>query len=80
MTKQRFYNLLHSAIQASRSSSSDGTSFIYLGFCQVWGKSRKGNDVVRQVTVKNCYARALAAVTDWCRKHRQLSIPEQLLI
>ena len=43
----------------------------------VWGKSRKGNNVVRQVTAKKRYARALAAVTDWCRKNRHLTIPEQ---
>jgi hypothetical protein len=29
------------------------------------------------VTAKNRYARALAAVTAWCRKHRHQSIPEQ---
>ena len=55
----------------------DGTSFTFLGFCHVWGKSRKGKNVVRQVTAKKRYARALAAVGDWCRKHRHLSIPEQ---
>jgi hypothetical protein len=32
---------------------------------------------VRQVTAKQRYARALAAVTAWCRKHRHLPIPEQ---
>jgi group II intron reverse transcriptase/maturase len=55
----------------------DGTAFTFLGFCHVWGKSRKGKNVVRQVTAKGRYARALAAVSDWCRKHRHLSIPEQ---
>ena len=55
----------------------DGTSFTFLGFCHVWGKSRKGKNVVRQVTAKKRYARALAAVGDWCRKHRHLPIPEQ---
>jgi RNA-directed DNA polymerase len=55
----------------------DGTTFTFLGFCHVWGKSRKGKNVVRQVTAKMRYARALAAVSDWCRKHRHLSIPEQ---
>jgi hypothetical protein len=33
--------------------------------------------VVRQVTAKKRYARALAAVTDWCRKNRHRPIPEQ---
>jgi RNA-directed DNA polymerase len=55
----------------------DGTTFIFLGFCHVWGKSRKGKNVVRQVTAKKRYARALAAVADCCRQHRHLPIPEQ---
>ena len=33
--------------------------------------------MVRQVTAKDRYARALAAVTDWCLQHRHLPIPEQ---
>src|SRR5215467_3354526 len=32
---------------------------IFLGFCHVWGRSRKGKNVVRQVTAKKRYARAL---------------------
>jgi RNA-directed DNA polymerase len=43
----------------------------------VWGKSLKGKNVVRQVTAKQRYAGALAAVTAWCRKNRHLPIPEQ---
>ena len=43
----------------------------------VWGKSRRGKNVVRQVTAKNRYARALAAVTDWCRKNRHKSVRDQ---
>src|ERR1700756_951377 len=43
-----------------------------------FGESRgKGKNVVRQVTAKKRYARALAAVTDWCRKNRHRPIPEQ---
>jgi group II intron reverse transcriptase/maturase len=55
----------------------DGSSFTFLGFCHVWGKSRKGKNVVRQVTAQQRYVRALAAVAEWCRKHRHLSVPEQ---
>ena len=43
----------------------------------IWGKSRTGKNVVRQVTAKNRYARALAAVTEWCRFNRHQSIPDQ---
>jgi hypothetical protein len=54
-----------------------GTTFDFLGFTHVWGKSRKGRSVVRQVTAKSRYARGLAAVTDWCRRNRHQTIPEQ---
>ena len=54
-----------------------GTSFTFLGFCHVWGKSRQGKSVVRQVTAKKRYARALVAVTKWCRENRHKSIREQ---
>jgi RNA-directed DNA polymerase len=49
--------------------------FDFLGFTHVWVKSRKGNDVVRQVTAKNRLARALAAINHWCRinRHQPLS-------
>ncbi|HEY6269146.1 MAG TPA: hypothetical protein VIX11_12670 [Candidatus Acidoferrum sp.] len=33
--------------------------------------------MVRQVTAKNRYARALAAVTAWCRVNRHQPIPDQ---
>jgi hypothetical protein len=54
-----------------------GTSFTFLGFCHVWGKSRKGKNMVWQVTAKKRYARALVAVSDWCRENRHKSIREQ---
>src|ERR1700730_5168630 len=47
-------------------SETNGTSFTFLGFTHVWGKSRLGKNVVRQVTAKNRYARALAAGTALC--------------
>jgi hypothetical protein len=55
----------------------DGTSFTFLGFTHTWSKSRAGWNVVRQVTAKNRYARALAAVTAWCRDNRHQSIADQ---
>ncbi|TXL73964.1 group II intron reverse transcriptase/maturase [Vineibacter terrae] len=54
-----------------------GTTFDFLGFTHVWGKSRRGYDVVRQQTAKSRLARGLAAVDDWCRRHRHRSITEQ---
>src|SRR5438477_7518934 len=38
---------------------------------------RAGKNVVRLVTAKNRYARALAAVTAWCRFNRHQPIPDQ---
>ena len=55
----------------------NGTTFTFLGFTHIWGKSRAGKTVVRQVTAKNRYARALATVTAWCRSNRHQPIPDQ---
>ena len=55
----------------------DGTSFDFLGLTHVWGRSRQGRNMVLQVTAKSRYARAVAAVNDWCRKHRHWSIRDQ---
>jgi RNA-directed DNA polymerase len=41
------------------------------------GKSRNGKHMVRQVTAKSRYARALASVTEWCRQNRHQPILEQ---
>ena len=75
--KTRFVDFRRYRSDGKDHPEADGTSFTFLGFCHVWGKSRRGKNVVRQVTAKNRYARTLAAVTDWCRKNRHLSITEQ---
>ena len=58
------------------------TTFNFLGFLHVWGKSRRGKHVVRQQTAKDRFARALDAINEKCRRirtepladqHRQLS-------
>jgi hypothetical protein len=55
----------------------NGTTFTFLGFTHIWGKSRAGKTVVRQVMAKNRHARALATVTAWCRSNRHQPIPDQ---
>jgi RNA-directed DNA polymerase len=55
----------------------DGTNFDFLGLTHVWGRSRNGKNMVRQVTAKGRFARAVAAVNDWCREHRHWSIHDQ---
>jgi len=75
--KTRFIDFRRYRPDGKDHPDTDGTTFTFLGFCHVWGKSRKGKNVVRQVTAKKRYARALAAVTDWCRNNRHCPIPEQ---
>ncbi len=75
--KTRFVDFRDNRPNGTDHLETDGTSFTFLGFSHVWGRSRAGKNVVRQVTAKNRYARALAAVTAWCRVNRHQSIPDQ---
>ena len=75
--KTRFVDFRPKGPDGGQHPDTQGTTFDFLGFTHVWGKSRKGNSVVRQVTAKSRYARALAAVSDWCRHHRHWPIPQQ---
>ena len=43
----------------ARHPETDGTSFDFLGLTHVWGRSRNGKNMVRQVTAKDRYARAV---------------------
>ena len=52
-------------------------TFDFLGFTHVWGRSRRGKSVVRQVTAKSRYARAVKMVHDWCRRNRHAPIAQQ---
>ena len=60
-----------------RHPATAGTTFNFLGFTHVWGESRKGKNVVRQITAKDRYARALASVTEWCRRNLHRPFREQ---
>ena len=53
------------------------TTFDFLGFTHVWGRSMQGKDVVRQITAKGRFARALKSVHDWCKSNRHLPIEAQ---
>jgi len=75
--KTRFVDFRNKRSDGEDHPESDGTSFAFLGFCHVWGKSRRGKHVVWQVTAKNRYARALASITNWCRENRHKSIRDQ---
>ena len=54
-------------------------SFDLLGFTHYWGRSRKGNWVVKRKTAKDRFSRALHRISMWCRFNRHLPIREQHL-
>ena len=75
--KTRLVDFRPRVTESTRHLETDGTNFDFLGFTHVWGRSRKGKDMVRQITAKSRFARALAAVSDWCRNHRHLPLRAQ---
>jgi group II intron reverse transcriptase/maturase len=52
-------------------------TFDFLGFTHYWGRSRKGNWVVKRKTANSRFTRARKRITDWCRKNRHMPIAEQ---
>jgi RNA-directed DNA polymerase len=64
-------------LHGARHPETDGTNFDFLGLNHVWGRSRNGKDMVRQATAKGRFARAVAAISDWCRQHCHWSIRNQ---
>lgn len=56
---------------------SRGKTFDFLGFTHHWGKTRRGTMVVRRQTMRTRLARALRAVTEWCRRYRHLGVDVQ---
>ena len=75
--KTRFVDFREHRPNGTNHPETDSASFTFLGFTHAWGKSRAGKNVVRQVTAKSRYARALAAVTDWCRSNRHQTLRDQ---
>lgn len=61
--------------QASRSQGP--AAFTFLGFTHHWGKSRKGNWVVKRKTAASRLTRSLSRVRQWCRLRRHESVPWQ---
>src|SRR6188768_4193652 len=53
------------------------TSFDLLGFTHYWGKSLKGNWVVKRKTAKDRLSRTLRRISTWCRKYRHTPIDAQ---
>ena len=52
-------------------------TFDFLGFTHYWGRSQRGVWVVKRKTANSRLKRALAALSEWCRKNLHLPIKEQ---
>ncbi|MGH8650962.1 MAG: group II intron reverse transcriptase/maturase [Gammaproteobacteria bacterium] len=65
------------AAQHSSGERAGATTFNFLGFTHVWGRSRKGKPVVLQQTAKDRFARALKAINRQCRRMRHWLLREQ---
>jgi len=63
-------------IERNGASGEPGT-FDLLGFTHYWARSLRGSWVVKRQTASKRLNRGLQAITDWCRRHRHLPIPEQ---
>lgn len=59
-----------------KESKGNGT-FDFLGFTHYWGKSRKGNWVVKRKTAKDRLNRSVVKITEACRKHRHDKVKVQ---
>ena len=60
-----------------RDGSTRPGSFDLLGFTHFWGRSRKGNWVVKRKTAKERVSRSLASIDLWCRANRHRPVGEQ---
>jgi hypothetical protein len=52
-------------------------TFDFLGFTHYWGRSQRGIWVVKRKTASGRLKRALAALSEWCRKNLHAPIKEQ---
>jgi hypothetical protein len=52
-------------------------SFDFLGFTIHWGKSLAGKWVVKTRTAKDRFRRALAGISQWCKRHRHAPLEMQ---
>ena len=52
-------------------------TFDFLGFTHYWGKSRKGNWVIKRKTAAKRIRRVTKIIWQWCREQRHYALPEQ---
>ncbi|MCF8039628.1 MAG: group II intron reverse transcriptase/maturase [Desulfohalobiaceae bacterium] len=64
-------------VDFKRPGRGDPGVFDFLGFRHYWGKSRKGNWVVKRKTAKDRLRRALVTMNNWCRRDRHHPLKDQ---
>ncbi|MBL0716742.1 MAG: hypothetical protein JJV89_01725 [Desulfosarcina sp.] len=52
-------------------------TFDFLGFTFYWGKSLKGNWVIKKKTIGKRLRRSMTRLWEWCKENRHLNIKEQ---
>ena len=80
--KTRMVDFRFNRPNGERHPATQATTFVFLGFLHVWGKSRRGKNVVIQRTANDRYARALRSVRLWCKtnRHRPLAFQHAMLV
>jgi RNA-directed DNA polymerase len=66
--------------RSNRNGSTPGSghgTFDLLGFTHHWGKSQKGQWVVKRKTASGRFARSVRTISQWCQLHRHRAISEQ---
>jgi group II intron reverse transcriptase/maturase len=76
-SKTRMVDFRFKRPDGERHPATQATTFVFLGFLHVWGKSRRGRNVVYQRTAKDRYARALRSIHLWCRVNRHQPLAKQ---
>ena len=76
-SKTRMVDFRFKRPNGERHPATQATTFAFLGFLHVWGKSRRGKNVIYQRTAKDRYARALRSVHLWCRANRHKPLAKQ---
>jgi RNA-directed DNA polymerase len=60
-----------------RGRTTGARTFDLLGFTHHWGRSRRGNWVVKQRTAGKRFRRAIMRIDEWCRKYRHAPVKWQ---
>lgn len=70
--KTRLIDFTPPATQPGKSESFD-----FLGFTHFWGKSQRGNNIVKRKTARKKFRRAIVAINQWCKDNRHEELKEQ---